>query len=121
MQEVAAVIGAFFLFVVGFPLIGLCAGVFVRILLPYLCGGALVYLLMEKIFIPTGAWWEFTVPLLAWAALIYGTRLIDSPRWAWHEGHWHAVLLTLTFGLWRRFRRLPTLVDELDLSPAEGV
>jgi len=62
MESVAAVVGAFFLFLLGFPLIGACVGFFLRVLLPNLFGGVLIYLAMAQLFTPTGAWWELGDP-----------------------------------------------------------
>ncbi|MDT8419741.1 MAG: hypothetical protein RQ754_04865 [Desulfuromonadales bacterium] len=102
MEAVATVIGAFFLFLAGIPLIGAGAGLLLRVLLPYLFGGELIYLTMKTTLAPTGAWWELAVPFFAWAALVLGTRLLDNRRHAWYEGHWRAVILVLSFGLWRK-------------------
>lgn len=102
MESVVVVIAAFFLFLAGLPLLGAAAVFFLRFLLPYLFGGALVYLGMQYLFTASGAWYELTIPLVAWAGLVLGTRLIDERPHAWHEGHWRAVFIAVSFGLWRR-------------------
>jgi len=115
------IIGAFFLYLVVFPLIGIGAGVFLRILLPYLFGGTLIHLLMRMMLVPTGGWWEYAIPYFAWASLLLGTRLIDSRRSAWHEGHWRSVLLLMSLGFWRHAAQDDRLVEELEFSPAESI
>jgi len=116
MVSVATVIGAFFLFLVVFPLVGMLAGMLLQILVPYLFGGGLLYLLIGQLVAPSGVWWEYTIPLIAWAALVLGTRLMDTRRPAWHAGHWHAVMVVVTFGLWRKTRTDASLVNELEYS-----
>ena len=120
MDVVATVIVAFFLFLAGIPLIGVCAGLLLRVLLPYLFGGGIVYLTMKYSLAPTGAWWELAVPFFAWAALVLGTRLLDSRRHAWHEGHWRAVILVVSFGLWRRARLPAESFKTYEFSSAAG-
>lgn len=105
MEAVIVVIGVFFLFIAGIPLLGAAGGFFLRVVLPYLFGGGLAYLLLTNLFVRSGAWWELAIPLAAWAALVLGTRLIDSRTHAWHEGHWRAVVMVMTFGLWRSSKR----------------
>lgn len=121
MELIAAVVGAFFLFLLGFPLIGACVGFFLLILFPYLFGGILIYLAMAQLFTPTGAWWEYALPLLAWAILIFGTRQIDRRYHAWHQGHWRAVLLAVTFGVWRYARLKSNVVEQLEYRSAVGL
>ena len=118
METVAAIIGSFLLFLVVFPLIGAGAGLILRILVPYLCGGGVIYLLMKRVLSPSGAWWELAVPLVAWGALVLGTRFIDSHRQEWHEGHWRAVMIVVTFGLWRKAQLPVPFIEEPELSPA---
>jgi hypothetical protein len=117
MEVVAAVIGAFVLFLVILPLFGAGIGLVLRVLTPYLFGGGLIYLLMKSMFTHTGAWWELTVPLVAWGGLVLGTRLIDTRRHAWHEGHWRAVMIAVTFGFWHKVRLEVPIVEE----PAFGL
>jgi len=116
MVSVATVIGAFFLFLVVFPLVGMLAGFCVQILVPYLFGGGVLYLLMGQMVAPSGAWWEYAIPLIAWAGLVLGTRLMDNRRPAWHAGHWQAVMVVVTFGLWRRSWASTPLGKELEFS-----
>jgi len=116
MVSVATVVGAFFLFLVVFPLVGMLAGICAQILVPYLFGGGLLYLLMGQLVAPSGAWWEYAIPLFAWAALVLGTRLMDARRPAWHEGHWHAVMVVVTFGLWRKTTTEAPLMDDLEYN-----
>ena len=107
METVAVIIGAFFLFLAGIPLIGAAVGFSVRVLLPYLFGGGLIYFAMQSLFDASGAWWEIAIPLFSWAALVLGTRFLDTRAHDWHEGHWRSVFIVVTFGLWRR-SQLPT-------------
>ncbi len=120
MESLMAVVGSFFLYLLIFPLIGAGIGLFLRVLLPNLFGGLLIYLLMERVFMPTGAWWELAIPLLAWAALVLGTRQIAHRSQAWHEGHWRAVLLAVTFGLWRLARPQRVSIEEQEYGSAEA-
>ena len=116
MEFVAAIVGAFFLFLVVLPLLGIGVGMFLRILAPYLFGGGLIYLLMKQFLSHSGAWWEYTVPLIAWAALVLGTRLMDNCRQALHEGHWRAVMVVVTFGLWRQPRLDAPLMEDCEMQ-----
>lgn len=120
MEVVAAVIGTFFLFLAGIPLIGAGVGLVLRVLLPYLFGGQLIYLTMKHTLAPTGVWWELATPFFAWAALVLGTRLLDSRPHAWHEGHWRAVILVASFGLWRKARLPAESFKTYEFSAAAG-
>lgn len=116
MEAVAAIVGAFLFFLVVLPLFGIGVSLTVHILVPYLFGGQLIYLLLKYIFPHTGAWWELAVPLFSWAALVLGTRLMDNHRLPWYNGHWRAVLVVLTFGIWRKARPVIPYVEEAELS-----
>ena len=121
MESVVAVVGAFFFFLLVFPLIGAGAGFFLRVLIPYLSGGVLIHLVMKQMFIPTGAWWEYTIPLIAWISLILCTRMMENRRLAWHAGHWRAVMVAVTFGAWRKAKFNAPFMEKPEYGTFENI
>ncbi len=114
MESVVAIVGAFLLFLVVLPLIGI--GLTLHIMAPYLFGGGVDYLLMKYVFPHSGAWWELAVPLFAWAALVLGTRLMDNRQLPWYDGHWRAVMVVITFGIWRKAKSAVPFVEDAEFS-----
>lgn len=102
MKFVLGSMGAFLLFLVVLPLVGLAIGIAMRVLLPYVTGVVLA-VLMVNILGFENAWWAETVQILLsliWICSILHVR--QSLRKIqgevhWYEGHFFGAANILTF------------------------
>jgi len=103
MEIFGTTMGAFFLYLLVLPLIGLVVGVLFRVLTPYWLFGCFLYALLETFAIETTAW-SFWLPLLTWCALTLAARQwserTGNAQFRWFEGHVSGVMLLLTLGLY---------------------
>jgi len=102
IKLIGAVVGAFFLFMVGFPLIGLLATLVLKVCLPYLLVPAIAAVLVQDPLHWGTAMGAVLFSGMAWASLVLtARRAIRSrePALAWHQGHYRAALRVLSLGL----------------------
>ena len=104
MKFVFGALGAFLLFLVGLPLIGLVIGISMRVLLPYLVGPVLAVLMVNVLGFEA-AWWAPAVQIilsLIWVFSILHVRqslgrIKGGVRW-W-EGHYFGAANIMTFAM----------------------
>ena len=102
MKFVLGAMGAFLLFLVGLPLIGVAIGITMRVLLPYVVGPILA-VLMVGIFGFDEAWWAPAVQIilsLIWIfSILHVRQRLGEIRGGlrWWEGHFFGAANIMTF------------------------
>ena len=102
MEFVLGSIGAFLLFLVGLPLVGLAIGSFMRVLLPYAIG-PVVAVLMVNLLGFEYAWWAKPVQIilsLIWiCSILHVRQRLGKIKGGvcWYEGHFFGAANIVTF------------------------
>jgi len=105
MLELVTVVGAFCLYLIVLPLVGLIGTVFCRIFLPYLLGVGAVYYLLVTFLSDLPGVFLLLLALVIWCVPVLSVRYwphLVATDLAWHQGHYRAVFALLTFGLFSR-------------------
>ncbi len=105
MIELAAVLGAFFLYLVGLPLVGMLGFLCCRALLPYLLGSGIVYGLLSTLFAGLTSSLLLLLAIALWSVPALCVRYWPSLKgksMSWHQGHYRASLVVATLGLCAR-------------------
>lgn len=108
MLEFAAVIGAFFLYLLVLPLAGMVGAIFCRVFLPYLLGSGVVYVLLLALFGHLSAGLLLMFSIIIWsvpAVCVRYWRHSEAANLGWQEGHYRAHFALLTCGLFSRGRQ----------------
>ena len=108
MLEFAAVLGAFFLYLLVLPLAGMVGSIFCRVFLPYLLGSGVVYVLLSTLFGHLSAGLLMMISIIIWCVPALSVRYWPYSAGAnlgWQDGHYHAHFALLTFGLFSRGRQ----------------
>jgi|GEM_PF-799638 len=103
MEQLAFVVGAFLLYLVILPLLGMLVGTLLYLGLPYAFGGIVSVMIFVKILaLPMG--WVFALFSAGiWACLVAYARVknqtFSEQPLAWHEGHFAGAFSVLALGL----------------------
>jgi len=123
MEQLAFVIGAFLLYLVVLPILGMLIGTVLYLGLPYAFGGIVAAMVFVKILaLPMG--WVFTLFLAGiWACLVgYSrakNRAFSAQPLAWHEGHFGGAFTVLTMGLPYQARKQNSLAEGASVTGVE--
>ena len=105
MVAFVTVLGAFCLYLIVLPLLGLVGSVICRIFLPYLLGVGVVYYLLATFLSDLPGGILLLLALVIWCAPALCVRYwphLEDPDLEWYQGHYRAIFTLLTFGLLSR-------------------
>jgi len=106
MSTLLAIVGAFLLYVLLLPLIGIAVGFVARVIAPYVVGSVVGFALTGTLF--GGSQWLFVVISVLWMVAVWYSRSCLKKlcgSLAWYEGHYFGALNTLTFSRSLQLRR----------------
>lgn len=114
MEYVLGPIGAFLLFLVGLPLIGLAIGITMRVVLPYALGPVMVVLMVNLLGMEM-AWWAPAVQVilsLIWiCSILHVRQSLGKIKGGvpWYEGHFFGAATIVTFAWLLKRKRQESL------------
>ena len=118
IKLIGAVFGAFFLFILVFPLAGLLFTLILKILLPYFIVPTVLAILVKHNLAVDDATSIILTCSVVWVALVQLARRAIKNRklcLPWHEGHYQGALLVLSLGipLWTGKIAIEEEIEEL--------
>lgn len=102
MKIVFGSLGAFLLFLVGLPLVGLAIGISMRVVLPYVFGPVMTVFMVDLLGFDS-AWWavpaEILLSLIWICSILHVRQRLGKIKGgvSWYEGHYFGAANIVTF------------------------